>query len=976
MALPSSEDRPSAGFRIVANPPWTRVKEVVAAALDRLPAERAEYVVRASGSDDALRVEVQSLLTAMEQAGAFIEAPALQSLAQGTAASGIADVVQRVLNPGDSLGPYTVVEFLGAGGMGEVYRGRDAKLNRDVALKVRAEAFRPDSDRFVRFTREAHFLASLNHQNIAAIYGLEERDGVQALVLELVEGPTLADRIAEGPVPINEALAIAKQMAKGLQAAHERGIIHRDLKPSNIKVRSDGTVKILDFGLAKAFAASDSDSVVPVSSAVTKAGLVLGTAAYMSPEQARGRTVDKRTDIWAFGCVVYEALTGRQSFGGETIQDSLAAVLGGSPDWSLLPVDTPPSVVRLLRRCLEKDADRRLHDIADARIDIEDALAPKPIAFAVTRARVALWSLAIVATLAIMVAIWSSPRSAGPPSSAASVRRLLIGLPGPEPLARAALMPLGSGQPALALSPDGMRVTYVMEREGVTTLYLHALDQVEAAPISGTEGAFGPFFSPDGRWIGFFARNKLKKVAVSGGVPIDLSPAPNPYGGSWGTDGTIVFAADEGRRLTTIPDTGGEPQPVVVKGAGSLVWPEMLPGVNAAIVSDGVGRIGVLSLETGEYRALLDNGSHGRYAPTGHLVFSRAGALLAAPFDLGRRVLSGPATVILDGVQIDGQRAVAQAAFSQDGTLIYVPGGSANDGTRPVWVDRHGTVDPVGMPPRPYRSFSLSPNGRHLAVVIANSHSDLWVQDLERGALTRLTSGRNGAQPIWTPDGRRIIFSDRSGERFTPFSVPVDGGGEPERVFDADHRGSVTSFSPGNDLVAFQNRGSGAGLDLWMRPLKGTEIPQPFLRTPFTEAGARFSPNGRWISYTSDESGQSEVYVRPYPGPGGKFLVSTQGGEENVWSRDGKELFYRNGNKWMVVDVTLQTEFKAGTPRMLFDGPYVSVGGLSYDVTPDGRRFLLLEPAEQTPITHLNVVLNWFEEMKQKAGPGLGQSPH
>jgi Tol biopolymer transport system component len=961
----------------MASPSWARVKEVLETALDRAPGERAEFVLRMCGDDGALRAEVQSLLAAIEQAGTFIDRTALHSLtpSAGWAANGISLFAGRALDPGDAFGPYEVLEFLGAGGMGEVYQARDATLNRDVALKVLPEVFASDSDRLARFKREAQALASLNHPNIAAIYGLEQFERGQALVLELVDGPTLAHRIAVAPIPVSEALIIAKQIAEGLEAAHGKGIVHRDLKPANIKLRPDGTVKILDFGLAKAVDALDARSVAPdaapvINSVMTRPGMVFGTASYMSPEQARGKAVDTRTDVWAFGCVLYETLTGRQAFRGETIQDTLAAVLAGAPDWSLLPADTPARVVRLLRRCLEKDPDRRVPDIAEARIEIADATVVKPIDVLVRRAAFA--TLTAVAAIVIALAVWNWRPQAGPTTAAPqTVRRLLIGLPGTQPLARAASMPLGDGQASLAISPDGTRVAYVLEHDGVRQLYLHALDQLDGAPIPRTEGAFGPFFSPDGRWVGFFAENKVKKVAVSGGDPIDLSAAPNPYGGSWGTDGTILFAADEGRRPTTIREAGGATRPVAVKDdRGSWTRPQLLPGGKAAIVSH-VADVGVLTLDTGEYRVLVENAGDGRYAPSGHLVFSRAGALLAAPFDLERVAVSGPATVILEGIRMEGQLAVAQAVFSHDGTLIYVPGSAANDATSPVWVDRRGNVQPVGMPPRSYRSFSLSPDGTRLAIVIGDPNNDVWVQDLERGSLTRLTSGGNNVQPIWTADGKRVVFANNTGGVRTPFSVPADGSGEPERLFEDDHRGGVASFSPDGQLLTFNRRAPDTGLDLWVRSLNGTQAPQLFLRTRFTEVGSKFSPDGRWISYVSDESGQYEVYVRPYPGPGGKWQVSTQGGGEQMWSRDGSELFYRNGNRWMVVAVNLQPEFKAGTPQLMFEGAYVDVGGASFDVTADGQRFLLLEPAEQSPVTHLNVVLNWFEEVKKK----VAQSP-
>ena len=955
----------------MAGPSWARVKEVVEVALDRAPDERADCVLRACGDDGALRMEVLSLLVAIEEAGRFIDRTALRHLSSsaGWAVDGMSALAGRTLDHGDTFGPYEVLEFIGAGGMGEVYQARDATLNRDVALKVLPEVFAADSDRLARFKREAQALASLNHPNIAAIYGLQQSERGQALVLELVDGPTLAHRIAVAPIPVSEALTIAKQIADGLEAAHERGIVHRDLKPANIKLRPDGTVKILDFGLAKAVDPLDASSVAPDtpsvnSSVVTCPGVVFGTASYMSPEQARGKAVDRRTDIWSFGCVLYETLTGRQAFRGETIQDTLAAVLVSAPNWSLLPSDTPARVVRLLRRCLENDPDRRLTDIADARTEVAAAAGTRPSDVLVGRAAVS--TLAAFAAIVIAISVWNWWPLAAPTPTTPTVKRLLIGLPGRQPLARAASMPLGDGQASLAISPDGTRVAYVLEHDGIRQLYLHVLDQVEGAPIPGTAGAFGPFFSPDGQWVGFFAGNKLKKVAVSGGDPIDLTAAPNPYGGSWGTDGTILFAADEGRRPTTISESGGVPRPVAVKDdRGSWTRPHLLPGGRAAVVAH-LAEVGLLSLDTGEYRTLVENSGDGRYAPSGHLVFARAGALLAAPFDLERLVVSGPARVILEGIRMEGQLAVAQAVFSRDGTLIYAPGGVANDATEPVWVDRQGRTQPVGMPPGSYRSFSLSPDGRRIAIVIGDPNNDVWVRDLARGSLTRLTSGGNNVQPLWTPDGRHVVFNERTGGGATPFWALADGSGEPDRVFKGDHRGGIVSFSPDGELVTFQNRSPDTGLDLWVRPLRGTGVPQLFLRTRFTEVGPKFSPDGRWISYVSDESGQYEVYVRPYPGPGGKWQISTQGGEEGVWSRDGKELFYRNGNTWMAVAVSLKPEFAAGIPRPLFEGPYVNVGGVSYDVTADGQRFLLLKPAEQSPVTHLNVVLNWFEELKKK----------
>jgi eukaryotic-like serine/threonine-protein kinase len=958
---------------------WHRVKEIIEALLARAPAERAASIQQMCGDDASLRAEVESLLAAIEQSGNFIEQPALQSQSFSASfpAGWIPDLGTRALQSGDSLGPYTILEFVGAGGMGEVYRARDANLNRDVALKVRPAAFALDADRFARFRREAQILAALNHPNIAAIYGFENSDGIQALVLELVEGPTLASRIARGCIPIGETLSIAKQIAVGLEAAHKRGIIHSDLKPANIKLRPDGTLKILDFGLAKALDAVDtnsaaSDAALVTSSQITHAGLIFGTAAYMSPEQARGEAVDKRSDIWAFGCVLYETLTGQSAFRGTTIDDILDAVLNQDPDWGLLPEETPDHIVKLLRRCLEKNPDRRLHDIADVRIEIEDTGISIPTTIPRRRRWPAILALACVAAVAITGAAWRGWRLTGPAAEIAPVvKRFQIRLPVDASPESAVSMPLDLAQLSMAISPDGTRLVYVLEHQKVLQLYLQDFDKFEPKPIAGTEGAYGPFFSPDGRWIGFFANNKLQKVAVSGGEPIELCAVPNAYGGAWGADGTILFTADEGRRPMKVPETGGVPQPIVMIGRqGSFRRPDILPGGKAAIVSNPLLGVGVLSLETGDFRLLVADAGGGQYMP-GYLVFARPGVLLAAPFDLERLALTGKETVVLEAVRTEreGESPQPQAVFSRDGTLVYAEGGAPKNSTRPVWVDRHGNVEPIGMPPRYYRTPSLSPDGRLLAIIIADPRTDVWVQDLERGTLTQRTFGADPEQVTWTPDGKRIVFgSRRNGKR--AFSLPREGNGEPEPS-------AFGSFSPDGRLVANVQGNPDTGLDLWVQPVSGNKTLQPFLQTRFTEAGPKFSPDGRWIAYGSDETGQSEIFVRPYPGPGKKWRISTEGGVHAIWSRDGKELFYRNGQKWMSVTVNLKPEFTAEKPRLLFEGPYALVGSQSYDVTPDGQRFLVLEPVEKQlePVTHLNVVLNWFEDVKKKAAPAAMPRP-
>ena len=534
-------------------------------------------------------------------------------------------------------------------------------------------------------------------------------------------------------------------------------------------------------------------------------------------------------------------------------------------------------------------------------------------------------------------------------------------------------MALGLAQLSMAITQDGARLAYVLEHQGVTRLYLHALDQLEPAAIPATDGAFGPFFSPDGRWIGFFADNKLKKVAVSGGEPVVLCDAPNVYGGSWGSDGTILFSPNEGQRPTRIHERGGVPQPIDVRNFhGSYRRPDLLPGGRAAIVSNPLLGVGILAFDTGEFRLLVPGAGGGRYA-AGHLLFARPGMLLAAPFDLEQLAITGPEAVVLDGVrtETEGVSPQPQAVLSREGTLVYAAGLAPGNTMRPVWVDRRHNVQPLPMPSRAYRSMSVSPDGRFLAIIIADSAPDLWVQDLERGTLTRRTSGAEPGTVNWTPDGERIVFGSRRDGRRKAFWVSRDGSSGPEPFQTDDGQPAVGSLSPDGQVVATFRRDPTTGMDLWVLPFKRTHAVEAFLRTRFNEIGPAFSPDGRWLAYVSDESGQYEVYVRPYPARAGKWQLSVGGGEEPTWSRGGKELFYRNGRKWMTAPVTLHPEFSSATPTLLFEGDYVNVGGRSYDVTADGQRFLVLEPAEpeMARVTHLNVVLNWDEQLKLRRGP-------
>lgn len=963
---------------------WQEAKKVLAGALERAPEERSVYLDKAC-AEPALRREVESLIAAHEQADSnFMENPAVKS---------------RPLKSGVKLGPYRISAPIGAGGMGELYRARDTKLGRDVALKVLPQAFARDADRMARFQREAKVLASLNHPNIATIYGLEDSDTTHALVMEFVKGPTLADRIRQGPIPVGEALKIAKQICEALEYAHERGIIHRDLKPANVKVTTDDTVKVLDFGLAKALegdiATIDISTSPTISRLATLQGILLGTAAYMSPEQAKAKHVDRRADIWAFGCVLYEMLTGRRAFYGQATTETLAAVIKEEPDWSLLPAATPPHVRVLLRRCVQKDVRQRLQAIGEARIALEDVpwgtgssgTAPQP-------AR--LWKLWLVAGLAgaltvatiVGLAVWNLKPSSSPTRQ---VTRTVITLPHGQRLA-------GLDKPALALSADGSQLAYVATTQGSATqqIYLRAMDSMEARPIPGTEGANGPFFSPDGQWLGFFADGELKKVSVNGGVAQILSDAASPNGASWGSQGSIVFAPTNGP-LQYVSDAGGALQPLfhLEKGEFNNAFPEILPGGKAVLFNyaQPVG-IAVQALGTGERRNLLQGqeGTTPHYAPSGHLIYSLAGNLMAAPFDLGRLEVRGGAVPVVQGVlEAEGLPGVAQYSISTTGSLVYLPASLGAIQSRLVWVSRNGAEQNLAAPAHYYEQPRLSPDGRRIAVNIVDDRGfQLWLYDLARDTLARFTvKGSTSGYPTWTPDGKRIAFwSDIEGPLNIYWQL-ADGSGGLERLTTGENPQFPTSWSPNGELLAFGELAPATGVNIWVLrmgdPSARSSLPssgqpgqgrkaQLFLQTPAVETAAQFSPDGRWLAYVSDESGGFEIYVQPYPGPGGKWLISTEGGTEPVWNRNGRELFYRNGDKMMAVEISTLPGFAAGKPRQLFEGHYLlnQFALPNYDVSPDGQRFLMLKPSEQTGTApmQINVVLNWFEELKQKVPVG------
>jgi serine/threonine-protein kinase len=911
---------------------------------------------------------------------------------------------------GRTLGHYRITAKLGEGGMGEVYRANDERLDRNVAIKVLSEEVAGDPHRLARFEREAILLASLNHPNIATLHGLEEEDGRRFLVMELVEGEDLAGVLVRGAIRVDEALAISLQIAKALEMAHEHSIVHRDLKPANVMVSSEGLVKVLDFGIAKAFdpeasSASSPESVVKsptLTASMTRAGTLLGTAAYMSPEQARGKAVDKRADIWAFGCVLWEMLTGTRAFAGTTSTDTLAAIIKDDPDWDVLPAETPAPVRRLLRRCLTKDSRDRLHDIADARIVLQSLLigdfyGDESAASTPIRAGWRTWLLwgltAVVAALAVAILI-GALRTPSP----GAVTKMLVGVEPADWLGSVARGRWTSesqrlSRTAMALSPDGRHLVYSAGDDSGSRLFLREMDETQASPITGTEGGVGPFFSPDGEWIGFWADGTLKKVRTDGSPPVSLCDAPYaPYGASWGPSNTIVFGPYEGGILRVTAD-GGEPAEITVLAEGEFrhCHPQILANGDSLLFTVRRREIGhwdettivAQSLKTGERKILVENGADSRYAVTGHLVFTRLGALMAAPFDPKRLEVMGGTVVVLESVRqgVNGDNSSlhtfsGQFNFSTSGTLVHVPGGVWSDRKNSlVWVDRKGRVKPFPVPPGPYVFPRLSPDGTRVAIQKDGFEpADIWVYEISRGALTRLTfeEGRESA-PLWTPDGARITFSsDRSG-RNSIYWIPADGSGTAKRL--STREGAYpASWSPDGQVLAIAQINDTDQWEIWTLRPEGEA--QPFIESPFGDRWPTFSPDGRWLAYASSLSGRIETYVTPYPGPGPRIQISTDGGASPAWTQNGRELFFsgpRNsdGTRSMwAADITTEPSFSAGKPRELFRLDFVSTNPVrNYDVTPDGQMFLMIKkgPQPDEPVTQLHVTLNWFEELKRLA---------
>jgi len=909
-----------------------------------------------------------------------------------------------VLSIGQYLGSFEVLSSVGAGGMGEVWRARDTRLGREVAIKVLPESFVGDPERHARFEREAKMLASLNHPNVATLHSLEDVGGTHFLVMELVEGEDLDERIARGPVPVEEALPIGLQIAEALEAAHERGIVHRDLKPGNVKVRPDGSVKVLDFGLAKAFetVAGDDPSRSPtllqspvITSPATRAGVILGTAAYMSPEQARGRPVDKRADIWGFGCLLYEMLTGKRLFAGETISDTLAAVLRQEVDLAALPPSLPPSIRPLLARCLERDPKRRLRDIGEGRIALAEALAaPSSTASAgagalrsdeaaqhpldsaapaLASATTGTWSrrtplpwvlaalaIALAAAFAVLYLSAARQRDAG----AGRVMRLQVVPPRGERL--------NFNLPAFAISRDGSRIAYVVSKGATTELRLRSLDSGESAAIPGTEGAQHPFFSPDGKWIAFAGGVKLKKVAVSGGTPVILGEAGFLRGGVWADDGRIYYVPNQYVPIARIPSAGGTPENVtrirVAEGEQQHRWPEVLPGGRALLYVVHSGgewddaTIVVERLDNGERKVLVKGGTYPRYLESGHLVYARAGALYAVAFDARSLEVEGSPVEVARDVYLDS-KGFAAMDVSRNGMLVTAPSDAVAGDLMLSWVDRAGRGEPLRLPRQPYYNLAISPDGARVAACVGNT---IAVADLGRLVLAKLTLAARAENPVWSGDGRRLYFGLEKGQHYQIFWKAADDSGSEQLAFASDSSEDPLQMSAdGTRLLTVRTPPDGRN-ELLLRDVgrgAGGGEPKPLIKSLFLDSLATLAPDGRFAAYQAQESGRPEIYARPTSGEDRKWQVSTDGGASPLWSPDGREIFYLCGLKLMAVAVEPRGEDLAvGTPKVLFENHEI----YWYDVARDGKRFFVAENPNPGMGSHLDIVLSWSSEVKRK----------
>ena len=895
------------------------------------------------------------------------------------------------LTTGTRLNQYEVTAQLGVGGMGEVYRARDTRLHRSVALKILPPLFATDRERLARFEREAQVLASLNDPHIAQLYGVEESSGVLALVMELVEGPTLAEMIATPRgIPMDDALAVARQIAEAIEAAHDLGITHRDLKPANVKVRRDGVVKVLDFGLARAMtgdallgasAATIENSPTMTSPGVTAFGVILGTAAYMAPEQARGKMVDRRADIWAFGTVLYEMLTGRRPFTGETVTDVLSAVVTREPDWDALPPSTPAPVARLLHRCLEKDPRKRLRDIGEARIVLEapNAIADDrgSLASETTSSgsrRVVIPSLvAVLAILALASGYLAFSRGQQQPKGSATVTRFDVQAPDAATLTLAF-------RPAVVLAANGSAAAFVAASGGIDRVYVRTRSDVVARLIPGSERGTGPTLSPDGKWVAFFAAGAIRTAPIDGEATT-IATATDVRGMSWSDDGTLFLTEDAIVPLHSLPAAGGPKRQVTTLAPGERThrWPQALPGSKHVLFSVGSlgspdsydgGTIDVVNVETGERRVVIKGAAMARYCGDGRLLYSRGAELFSVRFDPDRLVTSGEAVRVAPVARDPGTGA-AHFSCAADGTLAFVPASSLSDLRRLVWMSGSGQIEPAKLPAGRYRDAQVSPDGKRVVLLnLIGSLGDVWTYDFDSGAFSRLTFTSTNVAPVWSRDSQTIYYTsfNAGATESTLWRKPADGSRDAVAVAKMSGRVYIDWVDP-SETKAVVDQIVTDRHDI-VRVSFGDSAPiDRLVSTPANELAATVSPGGNWLAYQSDDRGRTEVYVRDLGGSGAQWQVTSEGGEEPRWSGDGRQLFYRSVNRIMAVPLEPGKTFRPGPARGLFDGAYGSdiESGRSYDVDPVSGRFLLVRPADSGPSpTALRVVLNWAFDLPAK----------
>ncbi len=873
------------------------------------------------------------------------------------------------LRPGLRLGAYEVLSLLGAGGMGEVYRARDTNLGRDVALKVLPDTVALDPERLARFRREAHVLAALNHPHIASIYGLEESQGARALVLELVDGVTLADRLVEGALPLDEAWPIARQIAEALEAAHDHGIIHRDLKPANVKVRADGTVKVLDFGLAKVFdptttASDSSQSPTLTSPAATRIGIIMGTAAYMSPEQARGKVVDRRADVWAFGCVVYEMLVGRRAFGGDDISETIARVIEREPDWNAMVAVAPRSVVRVVQRCLQKDPQNRLRDLSDVRLELQDAVAEAgqaPVAaqsFALGRRGII--ALAAMLTVGVALGVVGARWVSAPPAVVSSGPLLSteINLPGDASLALdAEAANVGYDSTLLDISPDGRTLVYVGSSNGTVRLFTRRLDSFDVQPLAGTEGALHPFFSPDGRSVGFLTNDKVKTYSFTTGTTSTLCDVAIGVIGTWTNDDELFFASDEGRQLFRVNARGGAPVMVADRREG-LRYGRVTPDGKAVLgiyrragIGADFAQIQLLNLATKESKTLTTDGYDARLTSNGYLIFGRSGRVFAAKFDAERQAVGEPVPVASD-VRMHALYPHLQLAVSATGVLVYAPGGDVGVAA-PAWVSRQGQTEFLRIEPRVYGMFDLSDDGRLLAIQVSENKDYILIHDVEHNASRRLPAADSAGWPKWSPGGDALAYTSFAEDK--PYRLLVqrmDSDRPPVVVVESQARLTPSTWSPDGQRITYyefpENR-----LGVASVPRDGATAPPPEYMS-FSSSTHDISVDGRWLAYAD-----GGINVRSMPA-GERVQKISDTGAEPKWCRKCGELIYRSGNRWFSAEVRLGPVFEWKPPRFIVRIDFNDSPGPSFALSPDGQRILVAKRKQELPKNRLRVIHGWL----------------